>query len=315
MGRYIATRAVVALVTILGVATIVFVLMRLIPGGIVQALAGPSVAQQPELVERIKEQYGLNQPLVVQYGIWLGHALHGDLGTSLSTGLPITDEIVRKARLTIELATLATLVSLVVGVPVGMLAALRPNSPIDSVIRVTAVFGLSIPDFVLGTLVIFFVSTHALGLPISQYVSWTEDPLGHLRTMILPTLVLSVGITAVVIRVIRASMLDVLNEAYVVTARAKGLRERTVTRRHVMRAALIPTVTIVGINMGYLLSGAVIVEQLFSLPGLGRFALQGILGRDYPVAQATVVVGTFMFILANLATDILYGFLDPRIKY
>lgn len=315
MGRYIVTRTVMAFITILGVATIVFVLMRLIPGGIVQTLSGPSVAQRPELVERIKEHYGLNQPLIVQYGIWLRNAVQGDLGTSLSTGLPITGEIVRKARLTTELATLATLVSLVVGVPIGMLAALRPNSPVDSAVRVTALVGLSVPDFILGTLVIFFVSTHALGLPISQYVSWSEDPLGHLRSMVLPTLVLSVGITAVVMRVIRASMLDVLNEPYVVTARAKGLRERIVTRRHVMRAALIPTVTIVGINMGYLLSGAVIVEQLFSLPGLGRFALQGILGRDYPVAQATVVVGAFMFILANLVTDVLYGLLDPRIKY
>lgn len=304
-----------AFITILGVATIVFVLMRLIPGGIVEALAGPSVSQQPELVEAIKDKYGLNEPLVVQYGIWLGNALRGDLGESLGTGRPIMEEILRKGRITIELATLATIVSIVVGVPLGMLAAFRANSPIDGGVRVSALVGLSIPDFVLGTLLIYFVSTWGLGLPISQYVSWSDSPVGHLKSMALPTFVLSVSITAVVMRVIRASMLDVRNEAFVVTARSKGLQERHVTTRHVMRAALIPTVTIVGINLGYLLSGAIIVEELFSIPGLGRYALQGILGRDYPVAQATVVVGTLMFVLANFVTDILYAFLDPRIKY
>ena len=315
MGRYIATRILTACLTIWGVATIVFVLMHLIPGGIVEALAGPAVAQRPELVARIMEKYGLDQPLIVQYGKWLGNALRGDLGQSLGTNLPIMDEIIRKGRITIELAGAATLVSLVVGVPMGMLAALRSRSGVDGFVRITALVGLSIPDFVLGTLLIYFVSTRDIGLPVSQYISWTDDVVGHVKSMVMPTLVLAVGITAVVMRVIRASVLDVLNEPYVVTARAKGVRERMVITRHVLRAALIPTVTIVGINMGYLLSGAIIVEQLFSVPGLGRYAIQGILGRDYPVAQATVVVGTLAFVVANLVTDILYTYLDPRIKY
>lgn len=315
MGRYVATRMVTATVTVLGVATVVFILMRLIPGGIVEALAGPSAAQRPDLVAAIMEKYGLDEPLVVQYSIWLGNALQGDLGESLNTGQPIGTEILRKGQITIELSVLATIISIVVGLPLGMLAALRPNSSLDSGVRATALVGLSIPDFVLGTLLIYFVSTRGLGLPISQYISWSDDPVGHIKSMVLPTLVLSVGITAVVMRIVRASVLDVRNAPYVVTARAKGLRERHVTTRHVVRAALIPTVTIVGINLGYLLSGAIIVEELFSIPGLGRYALQGILGRDYPVAQATVVVGTLMFVLANLVTDIIYAFLDPRIKY
>ena len=315
MGRYVATRVVTALVTILGVATIVFVLMRLIPGGVVQALAGPANVQQPELVATLTAKYGLDRPLIVQYGIWLGNFVTGDMGESIGTGLPIGEQILRKSGITIELAALSTLVSLLVGVPIGIFAALRRNTLTDSTIRVSGLVGLSIPDFVLGTLAIWFVSTRGLGLPVSGYISISEDPLGHFKSMALPTLVLAVGITAVVMRVIRASVMEVLTEPYVVTARAKGLQERIVTTRHVMRAALIPTVTIVGINMGYLLSGAVIVEELFSLPGLGRYAIQGILGRDYPVAQATVVVGSLMFVLANLLTDILYAYLDPRIKY
>lgn len=315
MARFLAVRLITALITILGVATIVFVMMRLIPGGIVEALAGPAVVQSPELVARIKAEYGLDKPLIVQYGVWLGNALQGDLGVSLGTQSPVLPEIIRRTGLTIELSLLATIVSVVFGVPAGMIAALRGNSGVDATVRVIALIGLSIPEFVLGTLLIYFASTRHLGLPISGYIPIGEDVIGHIKSMILPTLSLGIVTTAVVMRVTRAGVAEVLSEPYIMAARAKGLHPRTVAWRHVMRAALIPTVTIIGINMGYLLSGAVIVEQLFSLPGLGRYALEGILGRDYPVAQGTVIAGALMFILANLIVDATYAFLDPRIKY
>jgi peptide/nickel transport system permease protein len=315
MPRYVATRIVTALITALGVATIVFVAMRLVPGGFVQALLGPNTVQQPEVVAAMEKRYGLDQPLIVQYGLWLGNALRGDLGESLRMRTPVSTEIVRRSGITIELTVLATLMSLVFGIPAGVVAALRRNSRADIGTRVVSLIGLSIPDFVLGTLLIYVVSTRHVGLPISGYIAPSEDFVGHLRSMVLPTVTLGLITTSVVMRVMRSSMVEVLGAPYVVTAHSKGLHPRTVALNHVLRAALIPTVTIVGINMGYLLGGAVIVEELFSLPGLGRYALTGILNRDYPVAQGTVIVGALMFVFANLAADLAYAYLDPRIKY
>ena len=315
MGRYVTRRVATAALTIFGVATIVFVLMRLVPGGIVEALMGNQAAQSPELVARLRSKYGLDQPIVVQYGLWLGNALRGDFGESLTSRSSVTAELVRRAAVTIELATLATLVSVVVGFPAGVFAALRRFSPADGAVRVAALVFYSVPEFVLGTLLIYVVSTRALGLPVSGYILPGEDFGGHLRSMLLPTLSLGVVAAAVVMRVVRSSVVEVLGEPFVTTARAKGLAERAVTWGHVMRTALIPTVTIVGINTGYLLSGAVIIEEIFSLPGLGRYALQGILYRDYPVVQATVIAGAVMFVLAGLAVDLIYAWLDPRIKY
>lgn len=304
-----------ALITVLGVATIVFVAMRLVPGGFAVALLGPNAVQQPEVVAAIEEKYGLNQPLLVQYTLWLGNAVTGDLGESLRTQSSVSSEIARRSLITIELTILATLMSLVIGVPAGVIAAMRRNSLADIGTRLMSLVGLSIPDFVLGTMLIYVVSTRHLGLPISGYISVSEGIFDHLRSMVLPTFTLGLITTSVVMRVIRSSVVEVLGEPYVVTARAKGLHPRVVALSHVVRAALIPTVTIVGINMGYLLGGAVIVEELFSLPGLGRYALTGIMNRDYPVAQGTVIVGALMFVMANLAADIAYAYLDPRIKY
>jgi peptide/nickel transport system permease protein len=315
MLRYLIRRLLLAFLTILGVATIVFASMRLVPGGFIQALAGPNVSQTPGLLEALEEKYGLNQPVLVQYVYWLGNALQGDLGESLGTKSSVSHEIVRRSGVTIELTILATLVSMLLGMPAGVFAALNRRKPLDGAIRVVSMLGLSIPDFVLGTLLIYFVSTRHIGIPVSGYVGVTEDVTDHLLSMLLPTISLGLIITSIVMRVTRASVLEIMNEPYVTTARAKGLSQRRVARQHVVRPALIPLVTIVGINTGYLLSGAVIVEELFSLPGLGRYALQGILNRDYPVAQGAVLAGAIMFVFANLVADVLYAYVDPRIKY
>lgn len=315
MLRYVAKRFILAAITTFGVATIVFVAMRLVPGGFVQALVGPNAARSPEVIAAMEKRYGLDEPILVQYGLWLRNAIQGDFGESLRMKTPVSSEIVRRCWVTIELTVLATLMSIIVGVPAGIVSALRRNSIRDVATRFGSLVALSVPDFVLGTILIYVVSTRNVGLPVSGYVSIRDDLVDHVRSMVLPTLTLGLVTTAVVIRVTRSSVLEVLSEPYIVTARAKGLHPRTVALRHVLKGALIPTVTIVGINTGYLLGGAVIVEELFSLPGLGRYALTGILNRDYPVAQGTVIVGAMLFIAANLLADLTYAFLDPRIKY
>lgn len=315
MLRFLVTRLLLAAVALLGISLIVFVAMRMVPGGFAVAMLGPQGAQQPELVEQLNERYGLNDPLIVQYGVWLKNALQGDFGESLGTHSSISHELVRRAGVTIELAFLATLVSVVLGVPLGVIAASKRGSPADAGIRGLALLFLSIPDFVLGTLLIYFVSTRHIGLPVSGYVGLGESVVGNLKSMVLPVLSLGLITTAVVMRVTRASVAEVLNEPYIVTARAKGLSPGTVTRRHVLRGALIPVVTIVGIDIGFLLSGAVIIEEIFALPGLGRYALQGIAKRDYPIAQATVVLGATMFVLSSLLVDLCYAWIDPRIHY
>jgi peptide/nickel transport system permease protein len=315
MLRYLVRRLLFAAVTTFGVATIVFISMRLVPGGFAQALVGANAARSPEIVRAIEERFGLDEPVIVQYWYWLRNAVQGDFGESLRMNTPVSDEIVRRLKVTLELTGLATLMSIVLGVPLGVFAALRRNSLSDVATRLVSLAGLSVPDFVLGTLLIFAVARWHLGLPVSGYVSISEDWVRHFKGMFLPTVTLGVIITAVVMRVTRASVIEVLNEPYVVTARAKGLAPKIVALRHVLRTALIPVVTIVGINTGYLLGGAVIVEELFSLPGLGRYALTGILNRDYPVAQGTIIVGAMLFIVANLIADLTYALLDPRIKY
>jgi peptide/nickel transport system permease protein len=276
MPRYLVKRLLLAAVTTLGVATIVFISMRLVPGGFAQALVGANAARSPEIVEAIEERFGLDKPVIVQYWYWLRNAVQGDFGDSLRMNTPVSDEIVRRLKVTLELTGLATLMSIVVGVPAGVFAALRRNSIGDVAIRLFSLAGLSVPDFVLGTLLIFSVARWHLGLPVSGYVTISDDAIQHFKGMLLPTVTLGIITTSVVTRVTRSSVIEVLNEPYVVTARAKGLGPRVVAIRHVLRAALIPTVTIVGINTGYLLGGAVIVEELFSLPGLGRYALTGI---------------------------------------
>ena len=315
MLRYIARRAVISVLTVFGVATIVFAVMQVIPGGAVSALAGPQAARDPETRAALERQYGLDKPLVTQYGIWVKNAVQGDFGRSITTRAPVADEIVRRVGITGELTLLATIVSIVVGIPVGVFAALRRNSPADGATRLLSLAWFSIPDFVLGSLLIYWVSTRGIGLPVSGYIPLREDVVGHFKSMALPTLSLSLITTAVVIRVIRSSVVEVLSEPYVTTARAKGLHARVVTGRHVVRTALIPTVTIIGINVGYLLSGAVLIEQIFSLPGLGRYALQGISNRDLPVIQGAVVVGATAFVLTNLLVDLVYSLVDPRIRY
>ena len=314
MVRYVTRRLATAVLTICGVATIVFVMIRLVPGGIVEALSGPSVAQSPELIERLKEKYGLDKPLIVQYGLWLGNAVRGDLGESLGTRSSVASELLRRGSVTIELSLLATAVSLVVGLPAGVYAALRRFSPADGAVRIAALVFLSIPEFVLGTLLIYVVSTQGLGLPVSGYIPVSEDLWGHVRSMLLPTLSLGFVTAAVVMRVVRSSVIEALGEPFVTTARAKGLGAGQVLRRHVVRNAMLPVVTMLGYRLAFLLSGTIVVETVFAWPGIGRLFIDSIYRLDYQVVQAIVLLLATIVVVGNLLTDLAYAYIDPRIR-
>ena len=315
MRRYLITRLVTALFTVLGVATIVFIALHAIPGNFEDAYFAGARPKTPEAVEALKKKFGLDRPLPVQYFAWLGNAIRGDLGVSLQGQRPIGPDLMDRARVTIELTLLATLFSVVVGVPAGVLAARWRGSTRGVGMQVASVVGLSIPDFVMATLLIYLVSTRGLGLPVAGYISPGEDLLGHIKSMVLPTFTLGFITTAIVMRITRSSVLEAQAEPFVTTAYAKGLHQRVVARRHILRNALIPVVTVVGINAGYLLGGAIIVEQIYSLPGVGRYALGALTNRDYPAAQGAVVLAASLFVTVNFVVDILYAYLDPRIRY
>jgi peptide/nickel transport system permease protein len=256
----------------------------------------------------------LDQPLPIQYVRWLGNALQGDLGRSLRSGRPVATEIAERLPVTAELAALATLFSLALAVPAGMLSALRRNGPLDVLARLVALVGLSVPNFLLGTLLILFVALQWPVLPTNGFVPLSDGLWPNLRTLILPALSLGALLAASIMRMTRSALLEELGREYLLVARAKGLGGRALLLGHALRNALIPVVTVVGIQTGYVLGGTVIVEQLFALPGVGRLALDAVLERDYPLVQGTTLFVAAVFVLVNLLTDLLYGLIDPRVR-
>lgn len=317
MLRYLTQRMIAFVPTLIGISILVFGAIRLIPGDIITATlgteAGMLTAEQRASLERY---YGLDKPPVEQYFVWLGEAVQGNLGQSVRHGRPVLELIGGRFPLTLELALLAVLIALVVGVPFGLLAAIRHNTWLDFAGRLFALVGLAVPNFLLGTLIIFVLSVYFGVLPnAGDYVSFATDPLRNLQQMIFPAITLGFAFAASVMRMTRSSMLEVLGEDYVRTARSKGLPERAVITRHSLRNALIPVVTLIGIEMGYLLGGAFIVEQIFALPGIGRLLLNAISQRDYALVQGTVLFISLNFVVINLLVDLVYAAIDPRISY
>jgi len=304
----------VVLPTLFGVSLLVFSVMRLIPGDFVDILigVGPDVSQAQR--DQIARSYGLDQPLPVQYLRWLGNTLQGDLGRSLQSGRPVRAEIAARVPVTLELAALATLFSLVVALPAGLLSAVRRNGVVDVVARFVALIGLSIPNFLLGTLLILFIALRWPVLPTNGFVPLSEGLWPNLRSLILPSISLGALLAAAVMRMTRSALLEELGREYLTVARAKGLAGRAVVLGHAFRNALIPVVTVVGIQTGYLLGGTVIVEQLFAIPGIGRLALDAVLARDYPLVQGTTLFVAAVFVLVNLLTDLIYSLIDPRVR-
>ncbi|WP_010141941.1 ABC transporter permease [Oceanicola sp. S124] len=300
-----------------GVSVFVFIAIRLVPGDAITAMLGTeSGLLTPAQREALTAYFGLDQNIFVQFWRWLSGVVQGDFGISTTYGQPVLRVIFDHFSLTLELAVLSMLLSLVIGLPAGIYAATHKDRPGDLAVRVVAMLGQSTPGFVVGLLLIFSLSVFFGVLPqMGSFVPFWQDPLGNLSQMILPALTLGTAFAAAVIRVSRSAMLDILSEDYVRTARSKGLSRRRVIWRHALPNALIPLVTLSGVEFGYLLGGAVLVEQIFALPGLGRVVLDAIQQRDYALVQGTILFIAFNFMVVNLLVDLAYAALDPRIRF
>ncbi|KAB0267324.1 ABC transporter permease [Microvirga brassicacearum] len=314
MSRVFFTRLFDLLVVLFGVSIIVFLMIRLIPGDAVAIMLGANTEITPERLAELNRRIGLDRPVIEQYLIWAGAALRGDFGTSLWTGRPVAGEILIHLWPTLELTFLALFIGALLAVPVGCLMAQTRGGMADVTMRVGAIAGLTIPSFWLGIVLILLLSSLAPGFSSLGYVPFSEDPLGNLERMLLPAFALALPILANLSRLVRSAMLDALGQDYVRTARAKGLSERRVVYKHALRNALIPFLTSVGIMTGYLLGGAIVVEQVFAIPGLGRLILGAIAERNYPLIQATILVVTAGFVLVNFIVDMLYMLVDPRVR-
>ena len=315
MGRYLATRLIGAIPTLLGVSVLTFLFIRLIPGDAIAARLGTSTALTPEQLASLRAYFGLDQPLYQQYWTWLTSLLHGDFGYSIRTGRPVLVEITERLPATLELAAAATLIAVLIGLPLGLLSAMKSRSRVDVVARIGGLIGLSLPSFWLGTLIIVVFSLYLRWLPnTGGYVDFIRDPLGNLALIVLPAVTLGVALAAATMRMTRSAMLDVLGADYVRTAWSKGLPRGLIIRRHVLKNGLIVVVTLLGIQVGQLLGGAVVVEEIFSIPGVGRMLLAAIVQRDYALVQGGVLVIAILFVLVNIFVDLLYGYLDPRIR-
>jgi peptide/nickel transport system permease protein len=306
VSSYVRTRLTLAIPVLLGVSVAVFAMLRLLPGDPAQIMLAESGASA-QRVEELRRELGLDDPLVVQYWRFLSGALRGDLGRSIQSNRPVTQEIANQLPSTIELTFAAMAVAIGIGVPLGLLAATRHNGPLDFGAMALALGGVSMPSFWLGVLLILFFSLRLGWLPATGQ--------GGIERLILPAFTLGFGAAAIIARLVRSSLLEVLRHEYVTTARAKGLGPRVVLLRHALKNALIPVVTIVGLQFGALLAGTVVIETVFSRPGVGRMVVNAILVKDFPVAQGAILIIATTYVLANLVVDLLYAWLDPRVHY
>ncbi|MGH7332541.1 MAG: ABC transporter permease [Candidatus Rokuibacteriota bacterium] len=315
MGRYLVVRLYSMALTLLGLTVLIFLMLRLIPGTVVEQMIGADAVVSPDMVEQLRRFFGLDQPWYVQYGRWLGQLVQGDLGTSWRTGKPVIQLIGERLPVTLELTAGAVVFAVVLGIAAGILSALRRDRALDNVTRVGTLLGLSVPVFWQGTMLILFFSLYLRWMPPVVWVDFFTDPKRNLTTILLPALCLGTASAANIARTTRACMLDVLRSEYMRTARAKGLAGGAVVLKHAFKNALIPVVTVVGLQAGILLGGTVVVEEVFTLPGVGRLVLWSIYQRDYPLTQGTILFVAVLFMAINLAVDLLYSYLDPRIRY
>jgi peptide/nickel transport system permease protein len=313
MAGYVVRRTLQAVLVLFGVSVIVFALVHLVPGDPIRLALGTRF--DPETYEALRERAGLDQPILVQYFDWVGRALVGDLGVSFRSGQPVTVLIAERLGATLSLALGAIVVALLISVPLGLVSAVRRRSAADYVATVTSQAGISIPEFWMGIMLILLFGLYLDVLPPGGYVPFTDGPVAWLEYLVLPAITVGVVSGSILTRFVRSSVLEALGQDYTRTARAKGLPERTVLRRHVVRNAMVPVVTVTGVQLAYLLSGVVVVEVVFSWNGLGLLALQSVESRDYPVLQGAVLLFAFFFLLINLVVDLLYAYLDPRISY
>jgi peptide/nickel transport system permease protein len=295
------------------VSAAVFFVFRIVPGDMAVARLGENA--DPAAVARLREAWGLNRPLVVQYGVWLAGVMRADLGQSYQSQRPVSAELIAKLPATVELAMVGMALSLLISVPLGLVAALRRGTWVDQVLRIVALLGFCMPRYWLAILLILVFSVKARWLPPSGYVSLREDLLGNVQYVALPAISVALTLAAVQMRFLRSSLLDVIDHDFMRTARAKGLAERSVMLRHALKNSMIPFVTVVGLEFGSLLGGLVVIEQIFAWPGIGWLTIQAISQRDYAIVQGGVLLVAFGFVAVNFVVDLLYAYLDPRIRY
>jgi peptide/nickel transport system permease protein len=323
MRVYVLKRLIQIVPTILMITLVVFLMMQSIPGDPVVALLGDAYTEEDAV--RVREAYGLDRPVLVQYLIWLGKVVQGDWGTSILSGRPVLDDVLLRLPVTLELIALSMAVALVIAIPAAIIGALRQNTWADYTATSAAMIGVSIPEFFLGVLLLMVFSVGLQGLLPSSgwvYLPGTCPSLvcgssfwGNFQHVLMPALALGVGRAAILTRLLRASMLEVIRTEYVTTARAKGLGERRVVLKHALKNALIPAVTVMGLQVGFLIGGAIVVETLFAMPGIGTFGIDAIIARDYQQVQGFALLTAFAFVVINLLVDLTYTFLDPRIRY
>ena len=313
MGLLILRRLVATIPVLLLVTAGVFALIHLTPGDPIDAMMAESV--DDSVKRQLRSDLGLDRPLYLQYATWMGRLLQGDLGRSIRNREPVIENVGRRIKPSLQLAGLAMAISLLVATPIGILSAARRNSTLDRFGTSFALFGICMPNFLIALLLIFLFGVTLRWLPISGYVDPMEEPWEGLRSLALPAITLGLALAAVITRTLRSSMLEALSEDYIRTARAKGLSEGAVIRAHALKNALIPVVTVLGLQLGTLIGGAVITEYVFALPGVGRLVVDAVFARDYPLVQGVVLLIAVGFILSNLVVDLLYGWIDPRIRH
>lgn len=315
MSRFLARRALTTLGVLLSVSVMAFSLVLLLPGDPALAILGDQQARDQRLYQALRAELGLDRPLALQYASWAARAARGDLGRSVRTGHPVLGLVIARVAPTIELSALAMLLAIAIALPVGIVSAARPGSWADSVGSVCAMGGVGIPHFLLGILLIYVFAVWLQWLPPSGYAPLADGLGANIRLMLLPAFTLGLGLAAVLMRQIRSALLDVLRQEYITTARSKGVSERRIVGTHALRNALVPVLTIIGLQMGRLFGGAVVVETIFGIPGVGRLAVDSIFFRDFPVVQGVVLVLAVAVLLSNFVTDLLYAVVAPRIRY
>lgn len=317
MPRFIARRLVATVPLLFLISILAFSLVLLLPGDPALAILGDEVANanNKQAYYALRAEMGLDEPIPIQYLRWAGKVARGDLGMSIRNQTPIGETIGGKVLPTLQLALMGAALSLLIALPAGIVSALRPNSPADAFATLAALSGVAIPNFFLGILLIYVFAVWLRILPPSGYVAPWEDLGQNLRLMLMPSLAVGTGLAAILMRQVRSALIEVLQQEYVMTARAKGLGERAVVIGHALKNAAIPVVTIMGQQVGTLIGGAVVTETIFAIPGMGRLIVDSLSYRDFPVIQATVLILSVTVLAANLATDIIYGYLDPRIRH
>ncbi|MBX6367839.1 MAG: ABC transporter permease [Rhodospirillales bacterium] len=316
MLRYVANRLALMIPTLLGVAVLTFFMLRVVPGDIVEVkLRGDGGNVTQEAIETERHRLGLDRPLIVQFGDWMAGLVTLDLGESMWTGRPVAEEIGLRFELSIQVAVMATIIAVIIAIPLGTASALYQGTWIDYVVRVVTIAGLAVPSFWLGMLLILFLLYFFNWLPPITYTPFYVDPVANVTQLIWPALAVGYRYSAVVARMVRSSVIEVLKEDYIRTARAKGVFERLVVSRHAMRNALLPAITVIGLEFAFLIGGLVVTEQVFNLNGIGRLFVQAVSRNDFILIQGLVMLIAVIFVLVNLVVDVLYATLDPRIRY